>query len=76
MDANKRLVLLSLPYTIEKVCGLCANANLPPGNDWGTCKKVVYEHEKHSQSKRELSINTYGSCHYFEPDDTKCLVTL
>lgn len=61
MDADKRRVLIEIEYTI-KACGTCRYAKIEPKVDWGTCGLHSYEHEKHSESKRALSINRHGVC--------------
>lgn len=65
MDANKLKVLQSLPYKIQKCCGLCSHGQLS-ANGWGTCKVNDYEHLKHSDSNRKMSIMEYGYCPKFE----------
>lgn len=65
MDANKLQVLRDISYEIRPVCGLCEHAEFPPASDWGTCGLHAYEHEKHSDSERQLSIHRYGGCPQF-----------
>jgi hypothetical protein len=67
MDANKLKVLQNLKYHILPVCGLCMYAKFE--NDWGTCRKHEYDHLKHTQQKRNLSIHKFGTCDQFERDD-------
>jgi hypothetical protein len=33
---------------------------------WGVCRKHTYEHEKHTENPRQLSIHLLGSCRFFE----------
>lgn len=68
MDANKLKVLRDLDYKVQKTCGLCAHGVFP-NNDWGTCQKHEYQHEKHTGDARKLSIVRYGSCAEFEQYD-------
>lgn len=64
MDRNKLRVLQSIDYAVS-ACGVCANAQIEPGRDWGTCAVKTYQHEKHSDSTRQLSIYRYGRCDDF-----------
>ena len=69
MDKNKLSKLKKLNYTIKKCCGLCAHAQFKfkqVGNVWGDCKIHVYDHLKHSEHTRQLSINQFGYCEDFE----------
>jgi len=69
MDNNKLKVLQELPYVIQRCCGLCKFGTFPGlGSNWGTCKENSYEHQKHSDANRQLSINKFGSCPKFEAD--------
>lgn len=65
MDKNKLQVLRELPYRVQRVCGLCLHGQFPT-NDWGTCATAVYDHQKHSEAIRQLSITRFGSCPKFE----------
>lgn len=65
MDANKRDVLIAIDYKVTPACGTCQYAELK--GEWGTCGKHKYEHLKHSESERQVSINRYGSCGEYEP---------
>jgi hypothetical protein len=62
MDQNKLAKLKSIDYAIEKCCGLCLHGNFREKTHWGTCDVHKYEHLKHSESNRELSIYYFGSC--------------
>lgn len=65
MDANKREVLIDIGYVIRPCCGRCRFADIAPLSDWGTCKVIGYDHEKHTDSRRKLSINRHGVCESF-----------
>lgn len=65
MDKNKLKVLRELPYTIHLCCGICKYGQFPQ-NNWGTCSKLTYEHEKHTNSVRQLSIFKYGTCSHWD----------
>jgi hypothetical protein len=68
VDSTKLKVLQALPYRILPVCGLCKHGWFPK-NDWGTCERNTYPHEKHSGPPRQLSIHKFGSCWKFSRKD-------
>lgn len=69
MDENKRQELHRIGYAIRPACWLCKHASFPTkGSVWGTCGANAYEHKKHSETKRELSIHMGGSCPKFAMD--------
>lgn len=61
MDKNKLKKLIDYGYTIRPCCAFCEYGFFPH-NDFGDCIKKSYDHEKHTESKRYLSINKFGSC--------------
>jgi hypothetical protein len=65
MDSNKLKVLQEVGYRINRCCGLCKYGWFPK-TDWGTCEVWKYEHEKHSDASRQLSIHKLGVCSKFE----------
>lgn len=65
MDANKRDKLDDIAYAIE-ACGVCIHAMIMPLQDWGECGLHTYEHQKHTENPRPLSINRHGCCPQFE----------
>lgn len=67
MDANKLRVLQSIDYAVS-ACGVCRHAEIAPGRDWGTCRAKTYEHQKHTDTTRQLSIFRYGRCGDFEAE--------
>lgn len=67
MDANKLTVLRQIEYRITS-CGACVHGEFKPGTDWGTCKDTQYNHGKHTESERNLSITRLGSCWKFKPN--------
>jgi hypothetical protein len=67
VDENKLLMLRGMAYRIERVCGLCKNGWFPK-DGWGTCEVHTYEHLKHTQGRRQLSIHRFGSCGAFDLD--------
>lgn len=70
MDANKRQVLIDIGYKILPVCGLCKHSTFLKEN-WGACNIQTYDHLKHSDAKRQLSIHRFGTCPKFEIDEIK-----
>ena len=69
MDENKLKKLHEVGYSIA-TCKMCAYANFPgPEATWGSCKKNLYEHKKHSDSLREMSIHKYGHCNEYKFDN-------
>ena len=61
MDANKLAELRRIGYAVRPSCGLCKHGQFP-SDEWGTCAVRVYQHEKHSESTRNLSVHRNGSC--------------
>ena len=71
MDQNKLAELRRIGYRIPKTCGLCVHGAFP-NNEWGTCSVRTYDHLKHSDAKRQLSVVKSGSCpDKFEVDELK-----
>lgn len=62
MDKNKLKVLETIDYEIPRTCGLCANADIKPGQDFGVCTVQFYAHGKHTVADRQLSIYRGGFC--------------
>lgn len=62
MDANKLNVLQNINYTVRKTCGNCQHAVFQGNNDFGNCVAQQYEHLKHSEKSRYLSIHESGFC--------------
>ncbi len=63
MDANKLVKLKVIGYEIRKTCGNCVHSLFAsPGTAWGTCWLYKYDHLKHSEQSRQLSIHRSGRC--------------
>ena len=63
MDKNKLQVLRDISYQIKSTCGTCTFGRFDGKSiSWGTCDKYEYEHLKHTNSVRELSIYIHGYC--------------
>ena len=69
MDKNKLAELKRIGYRIPKTCGLCKHGVFVGVNNFGGCAIQTYEHLKHSEAKRQLSIFRGGSCSLFEESD-------
>lgn len=68
MDANKRLKLVEIDYTLE-ACGVCAHSSFSSREaEFGTCGLHQYDHQKHSGPVRDLSVHRCGRCPDFTPD--------
>lgn len=65
MDENKLIKLKEIEYEVMKTCGMCIHSHIPDTTNWGTCRKYTYEHLKHNNKQRQLSINRYGYCKSF-----------
>lgn len=67
MDGNKLEKLREIGYEIKPACGTCCNAWFSSEKtDFGDCDAHIYEHQKHSDQKRHLSVFRYGSCSKWE----------
>jgi hypothetical protein len=63
MDANKLVKLKVIGYQIRRTCGNCVSSTFPnPSTAWGTCAAHTYDHLKHSDQARQLSIHRAGHC--------------
>lgn len=79
MDADKLKELREVGYAIPRTCGMCRHGEfipsvvlgceLPIYSSWGTCGLHTYEHQKHTDAKRQLSIYRGGSCSEFRIND-------
>jgi hypothetical protein len=69
MDENKLTKLKEIDYHVPKTCGLCIHSSFAsPSGFWGECTKHDYNHLKHSDNPRRLSIYRGGTCNQFESD--------
>lgn len=66
MDKNKLKVLQEVNYEIKKVCGMCCYMRAGTRAMWGTCTKFSYDHQKHTDTNREMSVHAFGSCSSFQ----------
>lgn len=72
MDNNKLKVLKTINYKISPSCMTCIHGTFKPMTIWGTCAAKQYEHLKHADSKRQLSIHILGKCETgYKPDLNK-----
>ena len=65
MDANKAEKLRSIGYSISPACCDCNHSQFN-NSSWGTCKIQTYQHLKHTDTARQLSIYIAGYCDKFE----------
>ena len=71
MDDNKAKALRELGYTVRRCCANCTHwTNVPPDHWWSTCQINYYDHLKHTDGVRLLSVVYCGCCHKhsFHPD--------
>ncbi len=64
MDANKAAKLAEIGYEIAS-CGLCQHGQFEGDSLWGTCAKFTYEHLKHTDTTRQVSVHSAGNCPSF-----------
>ena len=69
MDANKAEVLRELAYVLRRTCSNCLFGEFQGRQEWSTCSKHEYDHQKHSDTKRQLSVNRSGYCTYHKWSD-------
>jgi len=69
-DPAKFAALEQAGFQLQKCCGLCT-AFKPGLDQWGTCSKIPYKHEKHSGAERSASVPTWGGCPGFDPNYTQ-----
>lgn len=63
MDANKLTKLKEIGYVVRKTCDNCEHIVFSRSpNGFSTCLVHMYNHQKHTKSKRELSVSAYGYC--------------
>lgn len=67
MDQNKVKKLQEVGFRILPTCSRCKYGRFATSNNFfGTCAKFTYDHQKHSQNPRQLSVHSSGSCEFFE----------
>ncbi len=69
IDKNKLSYLHRISYIIPKTCCLCKHGVFVGVNNFGGCAIQTYEHLKHTEAKRQLSIFRGGSCSLWEEGD-------
>jgi hypothetical protein len=63
VDANKLVKLKVIGYEIRQTCANCVHSLFPNERTaWGTCAKHQYDHLKHNDQTRQLSIHRSGRC--------------
>lgn len=61
MDDNKLKKLKSVEYKEQLCCYNCLHSDFN-SNDFGLCCEIEYNHLKHTDKKRKLSIHKTGHC--------------
>lgn len=71
MDENKLKKLRSIDYVIQPTCETCVHGDFKgKAQVFGTCKIHTYDHLKHSDSTRQLSIHAHGHCSEYKANPT------
>lgn len=60
-DENKLKSLDDAMFQVKRTCYRCAHFD-EGGRGWGTCRKITYEHKKHSGDERQASVPIDGWC--------------
>jgi len=71
MDANKKDKLSEIAYVVRACCLNCSYA-IFRNDDWGLCNKHSYNHLKHNEVGRHLSIVKTGYCNQHTWSKTWC----
>lgn len=65
MDENKLQVLNAMGFRLPDCCAFCKHAQFISDEEFGTCAIHTYFHQKHSDSRRNVSIHRAGVCKDF-----------
>jgi hypothetical protein len=65
MDENKREKLVEIGYKLQPCCGTCAHSVILGASMFGSCIEHEYEHLKHTDRWRGMSVSRYGHCDHF-----------
>jgi len=60
-DENKLRALKEADFQVRRVCYRCAFFD-EGARGWGTCRKITYEHRKHTGAPRQASVPVDGWC--------------
>ncbi len=71
MDENKKKKLEEMEYSIFPCCGGCKSGDFVASMPWGTCMKFTYDHLKHTDEQRNVSIHRSGVCLHFEESEAE-----
>lgn len=73
MDANKLQKLREVGYVVIDCCAVCESGQFQggPAQRWGTCAVHQYEHLKHSENPRQMSVCAFGFCPQFKLSETQ-----
>lgn len=72
-DENKFAKLTQVGYMIPVHCGICRHGQFKPNTAWGTCALHLYDHLKHNEGGRGISVRQEGYCGTPELDESKVL---
>ncbi len=74
MDENKAQKLRDIGYAIGPTCGQCVwGCFSSPAVAFGECLRHEYEHRKHTEDRRYLSVYRHGNCPDFQRDERRVL---
>ena len=60
-DENKLQSLEDAGFQVKRTCYRCAHFD-EGARGWGTCRKIIYEHKKHTGAPRQASVPVDGWC--------------
>ena len=60
-DENKLQALEDAGFQVKRTCYRCAHFD-GGGRGWGTCRKITYDHKKHTGESRQASVPVDGWC--------------
>ena len=73
MDENKKKKLEEIGFQVRECCATCKHSSFSRAEQglsggFGVCEIQTYDHLKHTDNPRQLSINIAGWCPLFELD--------
>jgi hypothetical protein len=66
MDPNKADALDEIDYRIVPCCWMCCFGHFEEGKEWGECYSHQYDHTKHTEKPRNISIHRSGKCRDYQ----------
>jgi len=64
-DENKLSALEEAGFQVKRTCYRCGFFDAG-ARGWGTCRKITYEHKKHTGKPRQASVPVDGWCPHHE----------